>query len=163
MSLQLRWFPARRDVPPSSRHSRALVLTAASATRFTSSSTRKPPVQTGGEHRLGSAIAGRLSETRSITFAGKCFFCLTWVLLAPPAGDGVLRRRFHHRFGKEHQRQLAEGGLDRLHLQGDSQGWFSGHSEKPKFMYLIDKLHQKRRERWTNPRPLMNWRLLLSG
>lgn len=38
------------------------------------------------------------------------------------AGDGVLWRRFHHRSGEEHQRQHAEGGLDRLHLQRDPQG-----------------------------------------
>lgn len=41
---------------------------------------------------------------------------------SPPAGDGVLWRRFHHRPGKEHQGQLAEGGLDRLHFPGDPQG-----------------------------------------
>ena len=41
---------------------------------------------------------------------------------SPSAGDGVLWCWFHHRFGEEHQRKHPEGGLDRLHLQRDSQG-----------------------------------------
>lgn len=47
--------------------------------------------------------------------------CLN-VFFSLPAGDGVLRCRLHHRLGKEHQRQHAERGLDRLHLQRDPQG-----------------------------------------
>lgn len=51
-----------------------------------------------------------------------------YLLLCPAAGDGVLRRRFHHRSGEEHQRQHAEGGLDRLHLPRDPQGQSPFHS-----------------------------------
>lgn len=46
----------------------------------------------------------------------------SYLLFSPPAGDGVLWCRFHHRSGEEHQRQLTEGGLDRLHLPRDPQG-----------------------------------------
>ena len=45
-----------------------------------------------------------------------------YLLLSPPAGDGVLWRRVHHRSGEEHQGQHTEGGLDRLHLPRDPQG-----------------------------------------
>lgn len=38
------------------------------------------------------------------------------------AGDGVLRGRLGHRPDQKHQRELAEGGVDRLHLQGDPEG-----------------------------------------
>lgn len=43
-------------------------------------------------------------------------------LFSPPAGDGVLWRRVHHRSGEEHQRQHTERGLDCLHLPWDPQG-----------------------------------------
>ena len=38
------------------------------------------------------------------------------------AGDGVLRRRLRDRPGEEHKRERPEGGLYRLHLQGDPPG-----------------------------------------
>lgn len=38
------------------------------------------------------------------------------------AGDGVLRCRLGDRSDQEHQRELSEGGVDRLHLQRDPQG-----------------------------------------
>lgn len=38
------------------------------------------------------------------------------------AGDGVLWRWISDRPGEEHQGQLAEGGLDRLHLQRNPEG-----------------------------------------
>lgn len=38
------------------------------------------------------------------------------------AGDGVLRGRLGDRSDQKHQRELSEGGVDRLHLQGDPQG-----------------------------------------
>ena len=40
----------------------------------------------------------------------------------PAAGDGVLRRGFRHRPGKEDERELFQGRLDRIHLQRGSQG-----------------------------------------
>lgn len=38
------------------------------------------------------------------------------------AGDGVLWCWFNHRPDQKHQRQLAEGGVDRLRLQRDPEG-----------------------------------------
>lgn len=38
------------------------------------------------------------------------------------AGDGVLRGRLGDRSDQKHQRELPEGGVDRLHLQRDPQG-----------------------------------------
>ncbi len=51
------------------------------------------------------------------------------------AGDGVLRRWFGNGSDQKHQRKLSEGGVDRLHLQGDPQG------ESPKFK-LVMCLHE---------------------
>lgn len=58
------------------------------------------------------------------------------------AGDGVLRGRLGDRSDQKHQRELPEGGVDRLHLQRDPQGknqnavsdvyMFSHKEEEPK-------------------------------
>lgn len=38
------------------------------------------------------------------------------------AGDGVLRRRLDYGPDQKHQRELSEGGVDRIRLQRDPQG-----------------------------------------
>lgn len=63
------------------------------------------------------------------------------------AGDGVLRGRLGDRSDQKHQRELPEGGVDRLHLQRDPQGknqsavayvyMFSHKEEEPKKHTLV--------------------------
>lgn len=50
---------------------------------------------------------------------------VTWVCVCVcvlAVGDGVLWRRLGDGPDQEHQGQLAEGGVDGVHLPGDSQG-----------------------------------------
>lgn len=52
------------------------------------------------------------------------------------AGDGVLRGWLGDRPDQKHQRELSEGGVDRLHLQRDPQG------ETNQFITLDEKVNR---------------------
>lgn len=59
----------------------------------------------------------RVSDQTSEACDVRCEVCVC----CSSAGDGVLRRRLGHRPAEEDQRELPEGGLDRLHLQGGAE------------------------------------------
>lgn len=55
-------------------------------------------------------------------------------------GDGVLRRRLGDGPDQEHQGQLAEGGVDGVHLPGDSQGKRPEPQQVTSSIYLKNEL-----------------------
>lgn len=59
----------------------------------------------------GSVFTTSLLFGQAQWLTRRLMFCICYVV-----SDGVLWCWFDHRPGEEHQREPAEGGLDRLHL-----------------------------------------------